>query len=61
MKVHTFVGKVGMESLRQMDDQVNSWIERHQIEPKEINQTFGYLSHHDVSSQEPVVITSIWY
>lgn len=61
MRVRTFVGKVSVEGLRLMDDQINQWMEQNAIEPQRITQTFGKDSHHDTASMEPVVITSIWY
>jgi len=61
MRVQTFVGKVSIEGLRQMDDQINQWIEAHNVEPRFTNQTFGCEHHREVLCEEPVVITSIWY
>ncbi|MBN2311470.1 MAG: hypothetical protein JXR94_21010 [Candidatus Hydrogenedentes bacterium] len=61
MRVQTFVGKVSIESLRQMDSSINNWLESHKVEPKHIVQTFGYERHREAGVQEPVVITSVWY
>ena len=61
MQVQTFVGKVGMETLKQMDDHINEWLERHKVEPKIINQVFGNERHSHHHELEPVLITSIWY
>lgn len=61
MRIQTFVGKVGVEALQQMDDHINAWLESNQIEPKVVNQVFGYERPHEVSQDEPVLLTSIWY
>ena len=61
MRVQTFLGKVTVDALRQMDDNINQWLEAHQTKPLVITQTFGYERHHDGGAQEPVVITSVWY
>jgi len=61
MRVQTFVGKVSIESLRQLDEHINHWLETHEVEPKHVSQTFGYGAHREASTQEPVIITTIWY
>jgi len=61
MRIQTFVGKVSLESLKAMDEHINAWVEKNQIQPRVINQTFGYERHHHHEDQEPVLITSIWY
>lgn len=61
MRSQTFVGKVGIEPLRLMDDQINSWMERNQVEPKLVNQVFGYERQHHHGDEEPVIVTTIWY
>ena len=61
MRVRTFVGKVSIEGLRQMDEIINHWFETHEVEPKFITQTYGTEQHHEVSCEEPVVITSVFY
>ncbi len=61
MRVQTFLGKVTMEGLKQMDDTINHWMEVHQIEPKMVSQCFCVDHHRETMSQEPVVVTSIWY
>ena len=61
MRVQTFVGKVGMDSLRQMDQQINHWLKQNNVEPKFVTQTFGYEPHREVNNNEPVIVTSIWY
>ncbi len=61
MRVQTFIGKVSMDGLRQMDAQINHWLEVHKAEPKFVSQCFGIEPHREVTSREPVIITSIWY
>jgi hypothetical protein len=61
MRVHTFVGKLSMEGLSRMDEQINSWLETNQVTPALITQTSGLDHHRETASQEPVLITSIWY
>lgn len=61
MRVQTFMGKVSVEGLRQMDEQINEWLDSHQVEPRFIQQCYGDERHHEVTSQEPVVIITVWY
>ena len=61
MQVHTFIGKLSHESLRQMDEQINEWLEKNGVEPKHITQAFCQERHQEVNSVEPVLVTSIWY
>ncbi len=61
MRVQTFLGKVSVEALHQMDEHINHWLETHEVEPRRITQTFGYERTRDGGAQEPVVVTSVWY
>lgn len=61
MRVQTFVSKIGVDTLHEMDDHINRWIEEHNVEPKLVTQACGNAPARDVQSEEPVVITSIWY
>lgn len=61
MRVQTFVGKVSMEGLQHMDRTINEWLASRQPEILHITQTFGQERHREVSNEEPVVITSVWY
>ncbi|MCP4639123.1 MAG: hypothetical protein GY851_01750 [bacterium] len=61
MHVRTFVGKVSVEALRQMDDQINKWLDAEKAEARHISQTFGYELHREAANNEPVIVTSIWY
>jgi hypothetical protein len=61
MQVQTFVGKVSIETLRQMDEHINDWMAKNKIEPKMINQVFGNERHSHHQETEPVLVTSIWY
>ena len=61
MKVQTFLGKVSIDGLHQMDSQINKWMERNQVVPIQIKQSFGSDLHHDGRRQEPIVVISVWY
>jgi len=61
MRVQTFLGKVSMEALQQMDEHINQWLEAHQVEPKLVSQTFGYAHCNEAREPQPTVITSVWY
>lgn len=61
MRVQTFLGKVNMEALRVMDEQINEWLTRHEVTPIHVTQAMGTEIVGDHSNMEPVVVTSIWY
>jgi hypothetical protein len=61
MKIHTFVGKISIEGLQQMDDQINSWMKRLGVEPVHIKQSLGMERHHGGQTEEPVLVVSVWY
>jgi hypothetical protein len=61
MRVQTFMSKVGIDTLHEMDDHINKWLEEHNVEPKFVTQSCGNEPHRDVQGEEPVVVTSIWY
>jgi len=61
MRVKTFLGKVNVEALRLMDEQVNEWLEENEVEPKLVTQAMGLEQFADTSHSEPVVVTSVWY
>ena len=61
MKVQTFVGKVSVDALKQMDEHINAWIEKHNAELKFVTQVFGNERHSQHHELEPVVVTSVWY
>ena len=61
MKVKTFMGKVSIEGLNQMDRHINEWLKRTKAEPKLVQQSFGADIHHDGRRQEPIVVTSVWF
>jgi hypothetical protein len=61
MRVQTFMGRIGVETLSQLDDQINKWLERTKIEPKFVTQSCGIEEYHESGSKEAVVITQIWY
>lgn len=61
MKVHTFFAKVSTEGLHHNDELINEWLTRHPVKPLHITQSFGQSRHHDGRSEEPILITSLWY
>lgn len=61
MRVQTFVGKVSMESLQQMEEHINHWLAEHSVEAKHIKQSFGYERGHQSGVQEPVIVITVWY
>ncbi|MDZ4859707.1 MAG: hypothetical protein SGI88_12060 [Candidatus Hydrogenedentes bacterium] len=61
MRVQTFMGRVSMESLQQLDNHVNEWLAEHNVEPKHIQQSCGYEHARDGNHPEPVVIVTVWY
>ncbi len=61
VKVQTFIGKVSIEGLHQMDQHINEWFRRTKVTPIHVSQSFGADRHHDGRSQEPIIVTSIWY
>lgn len=61
MQVQTFVGKMSVEALQQMDDHVNKWLAEHEVQPKFVCQTYGQERHHEGGHEDSVLITSIWY
>jgi len=61
MKVQTFMGKVSIEGLHQMDAHLNEWMQRQNLTPLPIHQCFGTNNHHDSRAAETIVVTSVWY
>lgn len=61
MRVQSFIGKVSSESLRIMDEQINQWLEKHQVEPKMVTTSFGCECHRLHEGKEPVLVTCVWY
>lgn len=61
MKVRTFMGKVNMDALQLLDDQINAWLEKEEIEPKNVTQAMGIEKYGDMAQAEPVVVISVWY
>lgn len=60
MRAQTFLAKMSMESLRTMDEQINAWLDRTNVQPRLINQVFGYERHHH-EEEEPVMVVTVWY
>ncbi|MFO7976573.1 MAG: hypothetical protein R6V12_18285 [Candidatus Hydrogenedentota bacterium] len=44
-----------------MDETINAWLEKNQVEAKIVSQTFCYEHHHGVNREEPTLITTVWY
>lgn len=61
MRIQTFIGKVSMESLKQMDEHINEWMVRNKVVPTHVKQVFGYERSHHHPDEEAVLIVSIWY
>lgn len=61
MKVHTFLGKVSIDGLHQLDTHINEWFADHNVKIVEIRQSFGMHKHHDGRHEEPVLLITVWY
>ncbi len=61
MQVQSFIGKVSITGLQQMDHQINEWLTRTQSKPMFVKQSFGTDLHHDGRAREPIVVITIWY
>ncbi len=61
MRSQTFLAKVSIEALRQMDEHINQWMLDNDVKPKHVLQTFGYERSRGEGESEPVIVTSIWY
>ncbi len=61
MKVQSFIGKVSIGGLQQMDVQINEWLKRGKITPVHVCQSFGNDIHHDGRGNEPIVVVTVWY
>jgi len=60
VKVRTFMSKANLDGLSQCDEQINSWLNRMDVEVLHIKQSTGFERHHGQSS-DPIVVTSVWY
>lgn len=61
MRVQSFIGKVSITGLQQMDHQINEWLERNKITLVQVKQSFGSDIHHDGRGQEPIIVITLWY
>lgn len=61
MRVQSFIGKVSIAGLQQMDLQINEWLERHPVKIMQVKQSFGTDIHHDGRGREPIVVITVWY
>lgn len=61
MRVKTFLSKVGVDGLRQMDEDINEWLAKNNVEPRFVTQSCGNERHLQHPELEPVLVTSVWY
>lgn len=61
MRVKSFLAKITVESLHEMDASISAWMERNNIDPKMVKQTLGEEKGHDGRQPESVMVTSVWY
>ncbi len=61
MRVQSFIGKVSITGLQQMDHQINEWLERNKIKLVQVKQSFGSDIHHDGRGREPIIVITVWY
>ncbi len=61
MKVQSFIGKVSIAGLSQMDVQINDWLKRNKVKVVNMCQSFGTDIHHDGRGNEPIIVVSVWY
>lgn len=61
MHVQSFIGKVSIAGLQQMDHQINDWLHRNNADIKHVKQSFGTDIHHDGRGSEPIVVITLWY
>ena len=61
MRAQTFLAKVGVKTFKLMDERINLWIAKNNIEPVYISQVFGYERRERNEKEDPVLITTIWY
>ena len=61
MRVKTFVTKLSVEAVHDMDGTIGDWIERNGAVLKIVTQTVGEEKGHDGRQAESVLVTSIWY
>ena len=60
-KVQSFIGKVSIAGLQQMDTQINDWLKRSKIKPVYVGQSFGTDIHHDGRGNEPIIVITVWF
>ncbi|MCK5860941.1 MAG: hypothetical protein KAH38_00560 [Candidatus Hydrogenedentes bacterium] len=61
MRVQSFIGKVSITGLQQMDHQINEWFDSNSIKLLQVKQSFGSDIHHDGRGREPIIVVTIWY
>ncbi|HOH29094.1 MAG TPA: hypothetical protein PLC40_05430 [Candidatus Hydrogenedentes bacterium] len=61
MQVQSFIGKVSITGLQQMDHQINEWLVKTTPKVTFVKQSFGTDLHHDGRAREPIVVITLWY
>jgi hypothetical protein len=61
VKVHSFVCKVSIEAVQQMDEVMSAWMTENQVVPQFVVQTASAEGDRQGHGRDPVLITSIWY
>lgn len=61
MRVHTFMSKLSVEALVTLDQNINDWLEKHQVEPRRVTQATGIEKGRGGREDETVVVVSVWY
>ncbi|MEX2016204.1 MAG: hypothetical protein WD873_06155 [Candidatus Hydrogenedentales bacterium] len=61
MQVKSFMTKVTMDAIREMDDSINDWLEKNNIEPKFVTQAIGGDQGRENRPSERLIVISVWY
>ncbi len=61
MRVQSFMGKVTLEGLHQMDNLINDWIKRTKPKIIHIVQSPCTIVRHDGRDQETIIVITILY
>lgn len=61
MRVQTFISKTSVDAVQRQDEQINHWIEQHNVEPRFVSLACGTEEYHESGHKEYVVVTQIWY
>ncbi len=61
MRVQSFLGKVSIDGLNQLDTHINEWLKRRKVTPTHVTQSFGQDKPHDGRNAEPIIVVTVWY